>query len=176
MLRCLVVLALACSALAAAAIAAPELDPPQRVVPCAEVIDHPSFPYRGSSRAAYRYRLVLDSVSVPPAYLAQVSPTESRPWTHFAKHGLVVRSGAKAVTISVPRGWRQRLGIVWGNGGLGVFHTIRLAACPSSPIRGNAYAGGFYLRRPSACVPLVFSVGGRSRTVWFGVGERCPTR
>ena len=170
MLLRLALLLLGGGALAAAGAAAPAVDPPQRTVPCAEVVGHTAFPYRG------RYQLVLGAVSVPPAHLAQVSPTESRPWTHFAKHGLVVRSGAEPLTISVPRAWRTRVGIVWGNGGLGVFHTIRIAACPSSPIRGNAYAGGFFLRRPSVCAPLVFTVGGRSKTVWFGVGARCPVR
>ena len=162
-----------CGALAAASVASPGSAAPQHTVPCGEVIDQTSFPYQGSFEPRYRYRLVLGAVSVPPAYLEQVSPTRSSPWTHFAKHGLVVRSGPDPVTIAVPRAWRQRFGIVWGNGGHGVFHTLRIAACPASPVGGNAYAGGFFLRRPSLCAPLVFTVAGRARTVWFGVGRRC---
>jgi hypothetical protein len=111
-------------------------------------------------------------VSVPPAFLEQVVPTGRTPWTHFSKRGMVVRSG-RAVTVTVPLAWRHRVGIVWGNSGRGIFGSIRFAACGSDPSRGNAYAGGFYLRRPSECVPLVFRAGYRRQTVWFGVGRRC---
>jgi hypothetical protein len=38
---------------------------------------------------------------------------------------------------------------------------------------GYAYAGGFFLRAPSACVPLVLAVGSRRQTVWFGIERRC---
>ena len=37
----------------------------------------------------------------------------------------------------------------------------------------TAYAGGFFLRSPSVCVPLIFRVGARSATVRFGIGRRC---
>ena len=159
-----------------AALASPAADAPQRIVPCSEVIDSTGFPYVGSAERRYRSRTVLGAVSVPPAYLEQVIQTRSRPWTYFSKHGLVARADGRAVTITVPRAWRTRAGIVWGNAGHGVFHTIRLAGCRSDPSRGNAYAGGFFLRRPAACLPLVFSVAGRSRTVWFGLATRCPVR
>jgi peptide/nickel transport system permease protein len=36
---------------------------------------------------------------------------------------------------------------------------------------GNAFAGGFYLRTCSACLPLVFRAGRRSPTVHFGLGR-----
>ena len=36
----------------------------------------------------------------------------------------------------------------------------------------GTYAGGFYLRSPSACLPLVFRVGRRSETVRFGIGQQ----
>ena len=172
MRRPLVLVLVACAALVAGAVAASGSDRPQRIVPCREVIDQVAFPYLGGPDRRYRFRQVLGAVSVPPAYLEQVSPTRSRPWTHFAKHGLVVRSGDEPVTVAVPRAWRTRAGIVWGNGGLGVFHTLRIAACPADPVHGNAYAGGLFLRQPSACVPLVFTSAGRSARVWFGVG-RC---
>jgi hypothetical protein len=159
-----------------AAFASPAADAPQRVVPCSEVIDSTRFPYVGSAERRYRYRTVLGAVSVPPAYLEQVFETRTKPWTHFSKHGLVVRADGRAVTITVPRAWRTRVGIVWGNAGHGVFHTIRIAGCRFDPSGGNAYAGGLFLRRPSGCVPLVFSVAGRSRTVWFGLATRCPAR
>jgi hypothetical protein len=165
--------AIGCSAIVLlAAVAGSASDGPQRTVPCAEIIDVTRFPYLGSFERRHRYRLVLGAVSVPPAYLEQVEPTGERPWTHFSKRGMVVRSG-RSVRITVPPAWRKRVGIVWGNGGLGVFSSIRIAACGSDPSKGNAYAGGFFLRRASECVPLVFRVGGRTQTVRFGVGRRC---
>lgn len=162
--------------LALGASAAFASDEPQRTIPCEEIIESTRFPDVGSSKPGYRLRTVLGAVSVPPAYVEQVFETRSRPWTYFSKHGLVARADGRPVTITVPRAWRTRAGIVWGNAGHRVFHTIRLAGCGSEPARGNAYAGGFFLRRPSACVPLVFRVGSVSRTVWFGLGERCPVR
>jgi hypothetical protein len=146
---------------------------PGRTVPCRESIDGTKFPYVGSSRPRYRYRLVLGAVSVPPVYLAQVVPTGEIPWTHWRKAGLVVRAGGQAISISVPSAWRGRAGITWGNGGHGVFDSLRIAGCPRSPTRGLAYAGGFYLRSASACLPLVFRVGRRSETVHFGIGSHC---
>lgn len=137
---------------------------PQRIIPCAEIIDFTAFPYPGRRR-------VFGSVSVPPAYLPRSYPTDRRPWAYYAKQGMVVKRGV-AVTITVPAAWRKRLAILWGNGGHGPFHTIRIAACRSSE-PGHAYAGGFFLRRPSACAPLTFIVGNRRKTIWFGIGRRC---
>jgi hypothetical protein len=42
------------------------------------------------------YRVVLGIVSVPPARLAQVVPTNSKPWAYWRKAGLVVRAGRHA--------------------------------------------------------------------------------
>jgi len=140
---------------------------PQRTIPCGEIIETTRFPYLGM-------RLVLGAVSVPPAYL-RAYPTLETPWRYFAKHGMVVKSGA-SVTISVPSAWRKRVGISWGNNVHRVFHTIRVATCSRVPKRGDAYAGGFFLRRPSACVPLVFAVGSRRKTVWFGIGATLPLK
>jgi hypothetical protein len=53
---------------------------------------------------------------------------------------------------------------------------VRIAAhrrLRRQPALGNAYAGGFYLRAPSACLPLIFTVDGRSTSVRFGIGKRC---
>jgi len=144
-----------------------------RTVPCGESIDVNRFPFLGDRRPGYRYRLVLGAVSVPPAYLAQVVPTGETPWAYWRKAGLVVRAGGRAVSISVPPAWRGRVGIAWGNGGNGVFDSLRIASCPGPVDRGFAYAGGFYLRSKSACVPLVLRVGKRSEVVRFGIGRRC---
>jgi hypothetical protein len=145
---------------------------PQRTVPCSESIDTTRFPFLGNSQPQYQYRLVLNAVSVPPAYLQQVIATQERPWRYWHKAGLVIRAGASPVTITVPPRWRTQAAIVWGNNG-GPFQSVRIAGCTGNPHTGNAYAGGFYLRTPSACVPLTFSIGARSLTVRFGIGTHC---
>jgi hypothetical protein len=127
-----------------------------------------------NSQPRYRYRSVLNAVSAPPAYLQQVIATKQSPWRYWRKAGLVVRAG-RAVTITVPPRWHTRAAIVWGNSD-GPFEALRIAACAGSPRSGNAYAGGFYLRSPAACLPLTFTVAGRSTTVRFGIGRRCSGR
>ena len=144
-----------------------------RTVPCRENIGGTRFPYGGSIFSRYRYRLVLGAVAVPPAYLEQVVPTGEKPWTYWRKAGLVVRADGQAVSIRVPSGWRGRASITWGNGGNGVFDSLRIAGCSGGAARGLSYAGGFYLRSPSACLPLVFGVGRRTEMVRFGIGRHC---
>jgi hypothetical protein len=146
---------------------------PRRTVPCDERIGTTKFPYLGNSQPRYQYRLVLGAASVPPAYLEQVVATQDKPWAYWRKAGLVVRANGEPVTVSVPKVWRTRAAITWGNGGHGVFSSVRIAGCGSSPNSGNAYAGGFYLRSRSACLPLVFRVGVRTATVRFGIGQKC---
>jgi hypothetical protein len=166
-------LAAAVGVLAQTGLAVPDKTPPSRTVPCDEVIDQTRFPFVGGQRPASRYRLVLGAVSVPPAHLPEPVKTETRPWTHWHKAGLVVRDGAGPVTITVPRVWRTRAAIEWGYGGHGPFSSLRIGPCGTDPSAGSAYSGGFLLSSRSACVPLVFRVGGRTATVRFGVGRRC---
>jgi hypothetical protein len=144
-----------------------------RTVTCDESIATTKFPYLGSSQPRYRYRLVLGAVSVPPAYQQQVVATHERPWSYWRKAGLVIRAGAERVTVTVPKKWRTNAAITWGNGGHGVFSSVRFTGCGSSQESGNAYAGGFYLAPPSACLPLLIRVGTRSAIVRFGIGRRC---
>jgi hypothetical protein len=144
-----------------------------RTVPCNEVILATKWPYLGSRKLEHRYRTILDAVSVPPAYMQQVVPTGDKPWSHWRKQGVVVRATAPMITITVPKAWRTRAAIAWGYGGTGIHSSLRFTGCGSDPAVGNAYSGGFYLRAPSACVPLIFRVGGRTTTVRFGVGRRC---
>lgn len=148
---------------------------PQRTVPCSESIDTTPFPFLGNNQRQYQYRLVLNAISVPPAYLQQVIPTQEQPWRYWHKAGLVIRAGTHVVTITVPPQWRTRVAIVWGNNG-GPFQSVRIAGCTGNPHTGNAYAGGFYLRSSSACVPLTFTADGGSTTVRFGIGRRCSGR
>ena len=140
---------------------------PPRTVPSHEVI------LRGRSGTAGGYRVVLGVVSVPPAYQPQVVSSLRRDWPYWRKAGLVVRGGAPPVEVSVPTAWRSRVAITWGNRP-GVFHRLRIASCSAGPKPWNAYAGGFYLRSRSACVPLVVRVGRRFATVRFGLGRMCP--
>jgi hypothetical protein len=141
---------------------------------CDESIGVTRFPYLGNSQPQYQSHLVLGAASVPPAYLGQVVATHEQPWSYWRKAGLVIRSGSERVTLSVPKQWRSRAAIVWGNGGDGVFSSVRVTGCGFNPHSGNAYAGGFYLRSPSACLPLIVRVGTRTATVRFGIGQRCP--
>jgi hypothetical protein len=136
-----------------------------RAVPYDTIIGH-----AGSGRQG-GYRVVLRVVSVPPAYLPQTVLTDSRPWRFWSKSGLLVHANDGPVTVGVPRAWRRRVAIEWGNSG--IVHILRIARCPRAGKAWNAYAGGFHLRARSACVPLVFRVGLRSATVQVGVGRRC---
>ena len=143
-----------------------------RTVSCSDIIDFTKFPYLGNSRPEYRYRQVLGVVAVPPAFMQQVVPTHLKPWAYWHKQGLVIRAGGQAVTVTVPKIWRGRAAIIWGNSG-SAFSSLRFEGCGGPAHVGHAYAGGFLLRAPSACIPLIFRVGKRSATVRFGVGQRC---
>src|SRR4051812_25826749 len=174
MLRLVTVVATATLALAAIAVglSRSSLRPSARTVPCSEIIDQTNWPYRGSSDPRYRYRSVLGVVSVPPAYISQVVRLRDSAWPYWSKAGLVVRAGRGPVTVSVPSAWRRRAAITWG-GNTGIVNSLRILRCGSNPSHGNAYAGGFYLRSRSACLPLIFRAGGHSMTVRFGLGRRC---
>jgi hypothetical protein len=118
-------------------------------------------------------RVVLGTVSVPPAYLPQVGPSRNKAWPFFTKRGLAVRGGGPEVVVTVPKAWRRRVAITWGDSA--IVSRLRIASCSAflPPKVWNGYAGGFYLRSRSACVPLTFRVGRRAKTVRFGLGERC---
>jgi hypothetical protein len=143
-----------------------------RTVPCSEIIDSTKWPYIGSRDPRYRYRSVLGVVSVPPAYISQVVHLRDGAWPYWSKAGLVIRAGRGPVTVSVPLAWRKRAAITWG-GNTGIVRSLRILRCGSNPTRGNGYAGGFYLRSRSACLPLIFQAGRHSATVRFGLGRRC---
>jgi len=92
-------------------------------------------------------------------------------WPYWHKAVLVIRASRSAVVVSVPKAWRRRAAITWGNSQ--IVSSLRFAPCPSPPSVWNAYAGGFYLRAATACLPLRFTVGRRSRVVRFGIGRQC---
>jgi hypothetical protein len=137
------------------------------ITPCADIIFDTKFPYRTGG-----YRLVLGSLSVPPAYMRQVVRFRHGSWRYWRKAGLVVRGGAPAVTVTVPPVWRSRVAVTWGNRG-GPVSTLGIARCNGPATVGHAYAGGFFLHARAACIPILFRVGTRSATVRFGVGRRC---
>ena len=164
--------ALALAAVAAASSRSTSQSGPHSV-PCSEIIGRTNWPFLGSRDPRYRYRSVLRVVSVPPVYLSQIVHLGDGAWPYWRKAGLVVRAGRGPVMVSVPRAWRKRAAITWG-GNTGIASSLRMARCGSDSSRGNAYAGGFYLRSRSACLPLVFQEGRHSTTVRFGLGRRCP--
>ena len=118
-------------------------------------------------------RLVLGVVAVPPTYIPQTVESPDGRWPYWTKSGLVVRAGSPPVLVSVPARWRTRVAIGWGQ--VDATSSLRIETCPplSRPEGWNPYSGGFHLRSKAACVPLTFTVSGRSATVRFGVGKRC---
>jgi hypothetical protein len=152
-------------AMTLAAAAARANAPP--TVSCTEIVG------RFRSGHAAGYRVVLGTVSVPPAYRPQVVPSRIKAWPFLKKAGIAVRGGSRAVVVTVPKAWRSRAAISWGDSAIG--SGLRIASCPAflPPEVWNAYAGGFYLRSRSACVPLTFRVGRRTQTVRFGLAKHC---
>ena|SRR5215472_8523477 len=122
-------------------------------------------------------KMVLGVISLRDAYWPTVRVHQGR-WRYWDKDGLFILDGHQAVTITLPKAWRNRAAITWGEN-VGIVSTLRLpgtllsAGCTAGPLTWNGYPGGFYLRSRSACVPLVFGVGRRSEVVRVGVGRRC---
>jgi len=116
-------------------------------------------------------RLVPGVLAAPPAHIERGASTATRPWAYFAKYGIEIRSGSPNVLITVPKAWRHRAAISRGNN-VGTVSSLRLASCPRQYQQGdwNAYAGGFYLRSPSGCVPLIFQIGHQTATLSFAIG------
>lgn len=158
----IVLLVLALAALAPAASSAPPA-----TVGCESVI------YPVGDVVWKPKRLVLGVVAVPPMYIPQTVESPDRRWPYWTKSGLVVRADSPPVLVSVPTRWRTRVAIGWGRAD--ATSSLRIETCPplSRPEGWNPYSGGFHLRSKAACVPLTFTVAGRSATVRFGLGKRC---
>jgi hypothetical protein len=116
-------------------------------------------------------RVVLGRVSITSARVLQLAKQRDPEFPYWRKLGLYVRAGEKPITIAVPRAWRGRVAVNWGDSGLRRT-VVRLPGCPSPPSVWNGYVGGFDLRAP-ACVPLIFRTGDRTTTVRFGLGRAC---
>jgi hypothetical protein len=151
---------------ALASVAAASSAPP-RTVSCDSIV------ILGEGSSWRPRRVVLDTFAVPPAHIPQTVPSGDPEWPYWSKAGLVVRADSGPVFVSVPREWRSRVAIGWGD--VDEAAALRIAPCPPSSSLGdwNPYSGGFVLRTRAACVPLMFRVGQRSATVRFGVGKRC---
>ena len=97
------------------------------------------------------------------------APTGTLPWAYFSKWGIAIRFGSPAVLIMIPEAWRHRAAIGWGNAS-GVT-SLRLLSCPRQMGACNVYAGGFFLRSASGCVPLVVEIGRQTATRSFAIGS-----
>lgn len=115
-------------------------------------------------------KVVLGVLAVPPARVEAGAPTGTLPWAYFSKWGIAIRAGSPAVLITVPQAWRHRAAVGWGNSASGV-NSLRLLSCPGQTGAWNAYAGGFFLRSASGCVPLVVEIGRQTTTLSFAVGN-----
>jgi hypothetical protein len=80
---------------------------------------------------------------------------------------------AKPFELIVPKAWRNRLRLSWGQSPLTT--RLRVQGCPASTPgeKWLAFAGGYYVTSP-ACVPLIVRAGTQERRVKIGVGARCP--
>ena len=167
MVRTLIACAVTALAGSTGVTAAASPSPPPPTVTCESIITPTgSFSWRPK-------RVVLGVVAVPPAFIPQTMPSGMARWPYWSKAGLVVRADSPPVVVRVPRAWRSRVAIGWGNAEAG--SALWIAFCPPSSSLGdwNPYAGGFQLRSRAACVPLEFHVGRRRAVVRFGVGRRC---
>ena len=141
---------------------------PEQTVGCDQIVLH------ARSGLEDGFRIVLESVSVPGArHLAKgASRVSGRQWPYYRNAGLAIRAGTTAVTVSIPKGWRDRLALSWG--GARPASTIRFAPCAAAAGRTwNGFSGGIHLGTRGACVPLLVSVGGMSTTARLGVGRTC---
>ena len=142
---------------------------PRAVVGCDEVKGMSRSPSSGT-------RVVLGRIALPPRRLPgspNYAPTANKPLPYFAKWGVEVRSGRTPVDLVVPRRWRGRLALGWGDRGPQQASVVHLLGC--RPVLGRqwlGYAGGFFLRAP-ACVAVDVRVGDKRRRIPLGIGVDC---
>ena len=148
---------------------APAVVPSGPVVPCEAIIGGAQY-----SGTELDDRTVFGVVYFRSGYRPEAAtPSGKKDWPYFADAGLIIRGDAAPVEISVPKEWRDRAGISWGDGK--IVHSLSFPSCPPYGLPWNAYDGGIYLRTRRACVPLTFKVDGESATLRFGIGTRCRT-
>jgi hypothetical protein len=126
---------------------------------------------RTSASLPSGYRVILRDIAVPPAYVGPMLPNGNGPWRYWRMAVFRVRGGSPPVTLSVPTDQQHEAAIDLEAGGIGsIFH---LPGCPPSYV-WRAAVGGFYLKAPSACLPVRVQVGQQAATVRFGLGRPCP--
>jgi hypothetical protein len=136
------------------------------VIPCGEKAG------TSASGTVDGYRVVLGVVSVPPPVLRQAVRTKSARWPFWRKAGLAIHPTRKTVSVIVPQAWRKRVALTWGWDHPPA-NAVKFQPCPYGNLGWNGYAGGFYLSKRQECVPLIFKVGKRTKTVRFGFDKRC---
>jgi hypothetical protein len=154
------------TALAERTATAPEGVAANRVITCDLVSQG-----MGNVRPSGGDRVVLGRIAVPGRYLPGLFEQEW-PLRYWRKAGILVRPGKTPVDIIVPPAWRSRLVIQWGEPA-GPASSLRITGCPGREVPWLPYGGGFNVAAPS-CVPLIVRSGGRSQTLRFGIGRRCP--
>jgi hypothetical protein len=137
-------------------------------VPCGEIaLDDPD--------SVAGFRPVLDQVAVSPEFIPGSSPLQESglgTFRYFAKIGINVRKGGRdEVEVRIPRKWRSRIAISWGNAAPPVA-SVTFDRCPGST-KWAGYAGGFFVNAP-VCAPFIVRVGQRTQILRVGVGVRCP--
>ena len=126
--------------------------------------------YSGTDDGA---RIVLGAISVPPPYVPGAAvPVGGADWKYSAPADFVVRSERPPFEVAVPEEWRDRVAISFGS--TKPVPALQISTCPNNGLPWNAFAATFYLNQKTACVPLTVTVGSKSETVRFGLGERCP--
>jgi hypothetical protein len=117
-------------------------------------------------------RLVLGRISVDTGDPDRPVPVPgNEPWRYWQKRGILILAGTGPVSVSVPSSWRGRAAITWGN--KGIVSSLVLTTCRVPSGVWDAYAGGIYTRAVTACVPLVFTLAGRSVTVPVSLTGHC---
>jgi hypothetical protein len=142
-------------------------------VGCGNVI---GFDSTHQAKEGGRWRLVLGTAYVPVSLQRAVPVSGFRRWRYWIKQGVAVLEGAgPPVEISLPPSWNSKVRLTWGNARpRGT--TIVFSRCEFSHPRAQtwlAYAGGFYIDSPRACVPLRIRVGSATASVTVGIGRRC---
>jgi hypothetical protein len=97
----------------------------------------------------------------------------------WVKAGLLVRRhgsplGAdpgtlQPIVITVPRAWRSRAALAWGNTGLS--SAIRITPCRSTT-PWLVFTGGYYVNSPT-CFPLNISTNGKTRQILVSAARSC---
>ena len=152
------------------------------------------------SHLASGFRVVFGGIAVAPTALPLLTrvqalrpPRTAGPWRYEWETEFAYRGGRPPVTISVPAGWQRQISLLGtasaasaasaadAAGAAGAAKESGTASntlhIPSCPPRGswNTFFRIFYVSTPTACAPLRVQAAGRTATVWFGFGTRCPT-